>query len=104
MTTETQKLLGADNRIIQSNTRIAAMLATKPAANIKALDAALKRLTASEICAYQESKSLAQSSGVLSLEEAQTVYAIMQGWDTAPLEQRMTVTSLMGQLMGVKVS
>ena len=94
-------LTGANNRVRQSIERIEAMMAEKPDAEAK-LEASFARLSRLEYRAYQEAKSRAQASGVLSFEEAQTVYRILVDWGTAPLSWRLAVTQLMAELMGVR--
>lgn len=57
---------------------------------------------------FQELKSHAQMQGILTLDEAMTVYSILgefptkDGWASgASLAQKITVSQLMGELLGV---
>jgi hypothetical protein len=73
-----------------------------PLGDIAALDRSLD-LDILEVVAWQEAKSLAQMKGILSVEEALTVYTAIGedgGWaqDTS-LALKVTITTLMGQLL-----
>ena len=60
----------------------------------------------SEHCLFQERKSLAQASGKLTLEEAQTVYAYLGNTVTTfneqPIAVKAVLTNLFAELLGVK--
>jgi len=81
-----------------------------PIGDIDRLDRAMD-LEPAEYARFQELKSLAQAHGVISLDEAQTIYAALGGeygdpdnggWgaDTTTA-MKVTVTMLIGQIMGV---
>ena len=92
----------AHNRIIASVTRVQQALDEKsgffPVGN---LEATLATLTPSEMAAYQQAKSLAQASGIITLDESVTIYAILRDWHDASLAQRITITQLMSELLKV---
>ena len=96
-----EAIMGERNRILEAIDRAETAIASHPGSAEK-LARSLASLTPAEMAVYQERKSLAQASGLLTHGEAQTVYAILGDWDGASIAQRMTVTQLMGQLMGVQ--
>lgn len=65
-----------------------------------------------EFFAFQQAQAQAHVSGKLTTDEAQTVYIALggevqsgdpSGWPaTTPLAMRVTITNLMGQLVGVR--
>ena len=65
-------------------------------------------LDLAEVFAWQEAKSLAQAQGVISGDEALTIYTAIGGdggggWtDDASLALRVSITSLIGQLLALK--
>lgn len=63
-----------------------------------------------EFAAYQDAKSRAQLRGLISTDEALTIYQALGGspganggWaPTTDVAMKVTITTLMGQLMGVR--
>jgi hypothetical protein len=83
---------------------------TGPVGDLEKLDRDMA-ITPVELFAFQQAQAKAHATGVLSTEEAMTVYAALGGdygsspanggWgEDADLAIKVTVTTLMGQLVG----
>lgn len=67
------------------------------------LEDTLRDLPFDELVAYQNIKSEAQAAGILTVDEALTVYGILNDWSTASLAGRITVTKMMEELLAAKL-
>lgn len=89
------------NRVLQVRDRLLAALEVPDRDEAqKALDQYAELVTGSEVDAggpmfltvlLQDRKSLLQATGVLSLEEAMTCYAVLNAWDTAATVEKAAV-------------
>jgi hypothetical protein len=59
----------------------------------------LKDLSYQELFAFQEKKSQAQAMGVISLEEAITIYNALNDWEHQDLATKSMVYSSMGEII-----
>lgn len=106
-------MIGQDNRVLAHEERVQRAIdsgqkadGTGPVGDLKALEQSLN-LTAIEVVAYQNAQARAHVMGVLSTAEAQIVYqSISEGSATGwvpgtTLARKVTITNLIGQLMGM---
>ena len=62
----------------------------EPAAE-KRLEDQFKTLSSEELFLFQETKSQAQAMGIISLDEALTVYNVLCNWESSDLCNRLAV-------------
>lgn len=107
------------NRIAKAIENLREQIATglkpdgTPMGDLEKLDASLA-IDIGELFAFQEAKSRAQVMGVLTVDEAMTIYAALGGefggvdsnggWDSsADLATKVVVTQLMGELIAARI-
>ncbi len=86
------------NRIVEVSKRYSQKIATFSHEKREKLERDLD-IDLSEIVAYQQEKSLAQLEGLISLDEASTIYDALNCWNETPLETKVAVTLGMGELI-----
>jgi hypothetical protein len=67
---------------------------------LKKLTDAVKDLTPSELCRYQELKSIAQVENKISLDVAMSIYNALSSWTHARLSEKILITQLMARWLG----
>lgn len=94
------------NRLQAAIDKYAARFATYTPAEMQVAEKMAMKVTPGDLATFQEVKSLAQASGLITLEEAMTTYDLLGGevptvpkWLSRPLAERMAVVALMGELM-----
>lgn len=78
--------------------KVEAALVTLPEDKIAALNKTAVTLSPDELFVYQEWKSRAQMSGILSYDDAVIIYRILCDWSHATLGERLATLTLMGAL------
>ena len=89
------------NRIERAVNRVEGLIEALPDERRRELQEKMT-LDADELCVYQETKSLAQASGRLTLDEAMLVYHALNHWRETSTAMRVVVTKLMAELLGVE--
>jgi 23S rRNA pseudoU1915 N3-methylase RlmH len=56
-----------------------------------------------ELAAWQREKSLAQLEHLITVEEAQTIYAALSNWKRATLSVQIAVTQVVGELLESRI-
>lgn len=91
------------NRVIENITTLRRNLGTIDPGLSSKLDMSFE-----EYCKFQELKSLAVASGVLSLEEGQVVYALLgsipDDFNNADVATKIVLTKLFAQLLEARCS
>lgn len=86
------------NRITDAIANMTHRLKTISAAKRKRLDAGLT-LDAGEIFGWQECQARAHAEGVLSADEAQTIYHAIRDWDNQTVPAKIIVTQSIQELL-----
>ena len=89
------------NRLLVSEAEIREKIKTLDAEGIRNLEKTTT-LSLEEIGYYQQLKSIAQMKGLISTEEAMTIYNALMRWDEAELPLRVSLTVGLGQLAGLR--
>ena len=87
------------NRIEEAIKRTREKIEAVSEEGIKKLEENLRDLEIAELAFYQERKSLALMGNKITLEEAQTIYSILDCWATSDLAQKVAVTRAMGEMV-----
>jgi hypothetical protein len=86
------------NRITHAIADMTDRLKTISAAKRKRLDAGLT-LDAGEVYGWQTCQARAHAEGVLSTDEAQTIYNAIRSWDSQSVAAKIIITQSMQELL-----
>ena len=91
------------NRLTALTPQISAKLKGLSTAKCKSLRRALN-LDTNEIVGWQNAKSRAQIEGVISVEEALTIYHAIQHWSTTSLALQIVITEMMRVILAGQIA
>lgn len=89
------------NRLLISEAEARERLKTLDAEAIRSLEESTK-LSFEEIAYYQQVKSIARMKGLITTEEALTIYNALMRWDEVELPLRVSLTVGLGELAGLR--
>lgn len=89
------------NRLLASEVKIREKIETLDAKGIGVLEESTK-LSFEEIAFFQQLKSTAQMKGLITTEEALTIYNALMRWDEVELPLRVSLTVGLAQLAGLE--